>query len=266
MIYEALTRAAAATAAAAEGGPSFAFPHCCVVVAPAINYAQVHRGALPGGGPQDEPEERRATEEAPAEGAAGLTRGFLETADVEGDGERPQESPGLCLTHYAPCVPSFLLVSASRCFALLDTAGMPTVGERPPLGYSSRLCVLIDGDGALASLSQHFAQYISLHTKGLPCLGGPGQQQDSRACQLAAAAAAREVFAALHAAEEAALQQQQNSEKQVVVLLHAAPLVQWGEEGLAVFDRLFRAASGRTVEPLAYVGGPSPEFLFGAAS
>ncbi|KAL8436900.1 hypothetical protein Efla_002098 [Eimeria flavescens] len=289
MLSEALEAAAAAAAAAAEPP----FPRCFVSVSPAIEYTQ-ERAAPNRGAPS--PTAAAATRGPPRETLSG--GGALSAVPPSG---APQESPGLCLTHYAPCVPSYLLQKASRCFEMLRApGGGPFVsakgaprecgflgggpGGAPPVApsvYCSRRCVLIDGDGTLSSLAKFFCCYIPLVRSsqadgggGAPLeastQGGPqGSEPLSGSAAQAnrfAAAAAKGVFAALHAAEAAALQQQQQQQQQeVVVLLHAEPLLAWGQEGMAVFDRLFRAASGRSVVPLAVAGAPGAptELLFG---
>ncbi|KAL8443116.1 hypothetical protein Emag_006066 [Eimeria magna] len=242
---------AAAAAAAAAGAPPF--PHCFVSVSPAIDYAQGELAGkgptsliLPGGGPS------AYRGRGPSSEAASL--------QLEG---APQESPGLCLKHYSPRAPSFLLQHASRCFEVLGPSassdgaplgapvGAPLQTQGAPL-YESHRCVVVDGNGALAPLAKHFSKYVALlkQEEGGPPGGGPpdgalvrkAQSRGAPGNHRLAAAAANQVFAALHAAEEAALQQQQHQQQEVVILLHAEPLLAWGEEGMAVFDRLFRQA------------------------
>ncbi|KAL8445145.1 hypothetical protein Emed_005840 [Eimeria media] len=256
---------AAAAAAAAAGGPPF--PHCFVSVSPAINYTQgkpAGKGppslTFPGGAP-----------------SAYLGRGpFSEGASLQ-HGGAPQESPGLCLTHYSPRAPSFLLQHASRCFEVL---GAPASPNGAPLGaslqtqgaplYESRRCVLVDGNGALAPLAKYFSKYVALleQKEGGAPEGGPpdgalvreAQSLGAPQTHRLAAAAAKKVFAALHAAEEAALQQQQQQQQQeVVILLHAEPL-------LACAGQL-EAASGRSVVPVVAQGAPGgpSELLFRAS-
>ncbi|KAL8429663.1 hypothetical protein ACSSS7_006438 [Eimeria intestinalis] len=282
---------AAAAAAAAAGGPPF--PHCFVSVSPAINYTQ---GESAGKGPPSLTFPGRAPlpfmGRGPPYGCATLQ-----------PGGGPQESPGLCLTHYSPRAPSFLLQHASRCFEVLGASassdggllaapmgappGAPMQAHGAPL-YDSRRCVLVDGNGALAPLARYFSRYVGLlkqkeggppkggSPEGGPPKGGTPEGALVREPQglgptethRLAAAAAKEVFAALHAAEEAALEQQQGQQQEVVILLHAEPLLAWGEEGMAVFDRLFRAASGRSVVPLVTRGAsgdPPRELLFRAS-
>ncbi|KAL8270033.1 hypothetical protein Esti_006025 [Eimeria stiedai] len=272
MLSDALQAAAAAAAAAGEPP----FPHCFVSVSPAINYTQTEPAekgppsvTFPGGAPP----------------SAFLGRGPpFEAANLQVAGA-PQESPGLCLTHYSPRAPSFLLQHASRCFDVLGASASsdgapigapveaPLLTQGAPL-YESRRCVLVDGNGALAPLDKYFSKYVGLlkQNDGGSTAGGPSdgallretQSGGSPGTHCLAAAAAKQVFAALHAAEEAALQQQQ---QEVVILLHAEPLLAWGEEGMAVFDRLFRAASGRSVVPLVAQGAPGgpQELLFRAS-
>ena len=245
MLSEALTNAV--SAAPTPGAPPF--PLCVVTVSPSIKYRKEETGA-PSEGAQGSLAAAPAPRGEETNGIAGAPRG--PPTETEGPS---QESPGLCLTHYSPCVPSFLLENAARCFELLGAPGEAPRGA--PGGvpvYPSRRCVLIDGDGSLASLSGYFYKYITLAQqkkgarRGL-FIGGPPEGTDGEegSEQMAAAAAARGVFGALHAAEEAALQQQQEQQQQQqqeqqqgVVLLHAEPLVQWGEGGLSVYDRLFR--------------------------
>lgn len=161
----------------------------------------------------------------------------------------------MCLTHYSPSVPTFLL--SGTCRELMDLLNKEEGrclapyfprGEYQKCGaqLSSAECVLLDADGSLASCASSFLKYVTLASAEVVAAVGEKPVDADRA----ALAAANTVFASLHEAEAAALrgtcgrcEESKNGAgdgKQAWILLHVEPLLKWGEGGLAVYDRLFR--------------------------
>lgn len=170
------------------------------------------------------------------------------------------EAPGMCLTHYSPSVPTFLLSGTCEALLTLLTRSNESCPVHVSFGesrereaqLSSADCVLIDVDGSLASYAGSFLAYFWLASaKEVTAIVGGIPLDATRAAQ----AAARSVFGSLHAAEAAALRgtsqcredpkEGSAERKQAWILLHAEPLLQWGEGGLAVYDRLFRCVASR---------------------
>nr|CEL71472.1 TPA: yrdC domain protein [Toxoplasma gondii VEG] len=231
-------------------------------------------------------ETREQTEgrQLPTSSLHALEKSLAKTA---GDVDTPMESPGLALTHYAPCLPCMLIVSRERGMAS-STGGehegcgetsrtrevdeVDAATETPVGGIDGAAAVVIDADRSLYPLKRQFLKYISIVSPvgdgggetaaGAETEAANGESPDTTAREAdedeeerwtrLAQIAAGNVFAALHEAEAAGLQLGASA-----ILINASPLLKGREHGLAVFDRLFRAASGKTAAMLS-AGSASP--------
>jgi L-threonylcarbamoyladenylate synthase len=128
------------------------------------------------------------------------------TRSVSNDTTKGQVSPGLMLTHYAPDVPAFIMDEQ--------------IDQNPQDITSIALeqCVLIDFGGKHAELTSHVLKYFDLSAKG--------DVQEARTT----------VFDKLRASEKV-----QNAKAVILPNLQHVEL----EHADSLFDRLYRAASGR---------------------
>lgn len=139
-----------------------------------------------------------------------------------GPPQGPQESPGLLLRHYAPCLPAALLAGPGA-------EGEPGAGELP---HRPERSVLVDFGGRLAALRRHFLGAFDL-------LEGPsaGAVEAADAAEARCEEACRSAFAVLREAEAFGLQHGAS-------LILIADFEPRGGAAEALHDRLFRAASG----------------------
>eukprot|EP00927_Polykrikos_kofoidii_P066817 TRINITY_DN62379_c0_g1_i1.p1 TRINITY_DN62379_c0_g1~~TRINITY_DN62379_c0_g1_i1.p1 ORF type:complete len:486 (-),score=86.07 TRINITY_DN62379_c0_g1_i1:136-1443(-) len=148
------------------------------------------------------------------------TKPSVQAADVTA---QAQESPGMMLKHYAPAVPTVLV----RCCS----AGENAVGEELP--FEPQRSVLIDFRGQLAHLRPLFLQAFDLCAQ----LPEGSLRLESKASIDEACARA---FAVLREAEGFAL-----SQKACLICIPDFDASKLGGLAEALYDRLFRAASGR---------------------
>ncbi|CBZ49593.1 sua5/YciO/YrdC/YwlC family protein, related [Neospora caninum Liverpool] len=202
-------------------------------------------------------------------------RSSPQSSETRQGADDAMESPGLALTHYAPCLPCMLIVSGgdggnanaanderveepARRDRTQDSATEAESTDSPPFLEGSSV-VVIDADRSLRPLRRHFLRYISILSPGREAGGvqatadtsngectdtaQAGRETEEEKWKKLSQIAAGNVFAALHEAEAIGLQLGAKA-----ILINAAPLLKGREAGLAVFDRLFRAASGKQAQ------------------
>ncbi|PFH32407.1 yrdC domain-containing protein [Besnoitia besnoiti] len=298
MIEEALKAAAQRAAPTEQTGETAGaevlppFPPFSVRVSEKLHYhlAMEHAKAAPP--PGAAPPERARGEPAHSEVGAKETQTEPHAAaprasETHADDSTPMESPGLALTHYAPCLPCMLIVdkdeaegrenadspaatpvetpdseadaatganekrrapdaTAAAREAAEKTANSRTGGSAAARSGAEALdastVVVIDADRTLEPLKERFSAYFSLLPSEAFAAEGDAAGGTSKWKKIAQCGA-KTVFATLHQAEHSALELGAKA-----ILIHASPLLKGGEQGLAVFDRLYRSASGRRAE------------------
>uniref|UniRef100_A0A0G4HTF5 Threonylcarbamoyl-AMP synthase n=1 Tax=Chromera velia CCMP2878 TaxID=1169474 RepID=A0A0G4HTF5_9ALVE len=193
-------------------------------------------------------------------------------------------SPGMMLSHYSPKVPTYFVTEAEGQAGGDDSSrkvgGQAGDGERaasvPTLDPSE--CLLIDlGTESGSRLSSLFGANLKMDfassSSSPPPSGGTGETGGSPSASSAAVASsgdddteterlekvAASLFATLHDAEE---QAQRGGLKAILIThLGESDLQGVGEKGLAIYDKLYRACSGRmmTLFQLPDAGGSGGE-------
>mmetsp|Transcript_33178 Transcript_33178/g.93654 ORF Transcript_33178/g.93654 Transcript_33178/m.93654 type:complete len:511 (-) Transcript_33178:72-1604(-) len=139
--------------------------------------------------------------------------------EEQDEDKEAQQAPGMMLRHYAPSVPTYLLAKSD-----IRAGESPAEGATSALGEAAR-GVLVDFGGVLREHQHLFLRSFDL------CASGPSHEE-----------ACRSVFAVLREAE--AFAQANNIE---VICLADFEVTGRGSYSEALHDRLFRAASGRSV-------------------
>ncbi|CEM31626.1 unnamed protein product [Vitrella brassicaformis CCMP3155] len=142
-----------------------------------------------------------------------------------------QESPGMLLSHYAPSVPTYLISVATTDTSSGTGIDIHPQEESPALPPPSK-CVLIDMGSRMRDLRGEFAAYFDL------CEAAEHTASDESAFL---EEAMRSLFATLHEAEAAAVERGCG----LICVGVADDASDMGEPALALYDRLYRAASGR---------------------
>jgi len=148
-----------------------------------------------------------------------------------------QEAPGMLLTHYSPRVPTYLLRRQAQSVpdSASTTESEPAAKRPKACSLQASECLLIDVAGTFADLSGSFAHCLSLCDSA---------EEMEAACS--------RVFATLRQAEAEA------EARGCTCILVADFEVERADQAAAVFDRLFRAASGQRRWLVEGTGGAKP--------
>ncbi|GAB68249.1 dsRNA binding protein, partial [Plasmodium cynomolgi strain B] len=153
------------------------------------------------------------------------------TAEEEAQNE---VSPGLLLTHYSPVVPTYLLDCTPDGG---DQSG--SASKNPISRICLAKCVLLDIGSSFECHQGDFLKYINISYEGVEI-----KEEQTKLVM-------RNFFLFLRQAEELAIEQQA-----VGILISIVNLKCVDEGSLSIFDRIFRAASGRVLQVAVPQAGP----------
>lgn len=171
---------------------------------------------------------------------ARVTDASCESTDIvcERESDVPSCSPGTLLTHYAPSLPTFLLSKSNGLAPAAGTHVRIGTAEGRIQDIPLKNCILIDSFDLFKEYTSTVARYFNLSSSDI---GGR--------CETDAAAAVMQhrLFDQLHGAEDAGLYEAARSDATIIICIadFRVTALGLGESALAVYDRLYRSASGR---------------------
>ncbi|EUD65166.1 hypothetical protein C922_04452 [Plasmodium inui San Antonio 1] len=158
------------------------------------------------------------------------------SGNVVEEAAQNEVSPGLLLTHYSPVVSTYLL---DRVVDGGDQSG--STNKKPIASICLAKCVLLDIGNSFERHEGNFLKYINISYEGVHT-----KEEQTKLVM-------KNFFLLLRQAEELAIEHKSEG-----ILISIVNLKCVDEGSLSIFDRIFRAASGRVLQVAVPETGPLP--------